>query len=232
MRGLEEEWGEVLEVLNRLSSVYDRVNRWISLGSDIRLRSEAVKGRLDGVRLVLDAGCGNGVFTRIALRENRDVEVVMLDALEEMLRIAKGVSQTNTHPIHGVFENLPLRDGIVDRILAGFSIRDATRGEEALRELSRVLKDDGEVLVSDILKPDNKLLRIIIGFYWLAIAPILGLLAVGRRGASVWIIWKTYRRWPRRGELVKTLGRFFREVEIRSRVFSGAFVGRLAKPVH
>ena len=230
MQGLGNDWERVLQALRELSQVYDRVNKWISLGSDVELRREAVRGRMDNARFVLDAGCGNGIFTTIALKENNTIEAVMLDPLEDMLKLAKNISRPNTHPVQGVFENIPFRDGVFDKILAGFAIRDAINGYEALKELSRVLKDDGEVLVSDIMKPDNILLRLAINIYWLLIAPILGVIAVGRRGAKVWIIWKTYRKWPSRRELMKTLGDFFQEVEIRSRLLSGAFVGRLSRP--
>ena len=63
MSGLGADWGRVEETLAEISGSYDRINRFISLGFDLRLRERAlslvgcdVNGR------ALDAGSGPGTF--------------------------------------------------------------------------------------------------------------------------------------------------------------------------
>ncbi len=224
--GLREDWRRVLDALEDLVGVYGRVNRWISLGMDVKLRRDAVAGALVGSKIVLDAGCGDGIFTEIALEENNEIDVIMLDVLQAMLARAKQVSPAQTHPIQGVFEHLPLRMDAINTIIAAFAVRDSVDGEDAMRELTRALKRDGQLIVCDIAKPDNKLYAALIGFYWRFIAPILGLIAAGKKGIRVAAIMPTYRRWPRRAQLIAELRRWFEDVAVMDRLLGGAIIMR------
>ncbi|MDJ0270556.1 MAG: class I SAM-dependent methyltransferase [Aigarchaeota archaeon] len=227
--GLREDWRRVLDALEDLVGVYGRVNRWISLGMDVKLRRDAVAGALHGSKTVLDAGCGDGIFTEIALEENNELDVVMLDVLQAMLVRAKQVRPAQTHPVQGVFEHLPLRMDAIDTIIAAFAVRDSVDGETAMRELTRALKRDGRLIVCDIAKPDNRLYAALIGFYWRFIAPILGLIAASRKGIRVAAIILTYRRWPRRARLVAELRRWFEDVSVKDKLLGGAIIVRAGR---
>jgi len=222
MSGLGEEWGYVLKALTDVSEHYDRVNRWISFGMDVRLRRIAVAGRLTGSRWVLDAGCGTGMFARIALEENPFAEVVMLDPLPAMLRQASGALRG--HFVQAVFEYLPFRPECFERVLLGFSLRDARDSEKATRELSTRLEHGGSLIICDISKPNDRLRAMLFRFYWLLVAPVLGFLASGRRGLTVSAIRKTYDKWPSNDVLAVQLGRFFASVEVHPKMMGGAVI--------
>ena len=222
--GLFEDWREVIDVLESISGSYDKVNRWISLGSDVRLRREAVRNKLNNSKRILDLGSGNGIFTKITLMEKQDLEIVMLDFLISMLKQAKEINKQNTNAIQAVFEHMPFRNGVFDKVIAAFSLRDAVDGEKALEEVARVLRREGSLIVCDIMKPNNKVLQALVGFYWLCIAPLLALFATGLRGLKVWIIWKTYRRWPTINTYIITMKRYFRDYELRKKMLIGAFI--------
>ena len=54
--GLGSYWGEVIDVLQEIIPVYDKVNSYISLGKDSEHRKRAIKGRIKNGDKILDAG--------------------------------------------------------------------------------------------------------------------------------------------------------------------------------
>ena len=54
--GLGSYWGEVLDVLQEIIPVYDKVNSYISLGRDSEHRTKTIKGRVKKGDRILDAG--------------------------------------------------------------------------------------------------------------------------------------------------------------------------------
>ncbi len=224
--GLGEIWPEVIKSLRKLAPVYDRLNRIISLNTDISLRVEGVSGRVGEGELVLDAGAGNGIFTEILLMEQPNVrDVVMLDTLPEML--SKAVEKVNmkvAHPVVGVFEKIPFRANVFDCVLMGFSLRDAMNMHVALSEIRRVTQPNGKLIVVDLGKPDSFLKRIVIAVYWCLVAPLLAFIRLGFVGLNVFSIYKTYRRLPSNREMRNLLKNFFKEVEVREKVMGGVVI--------
>ena len=212
-----------MNVLREIAGKYDQINKFLSLGNDSKLRRDAVRGNLSNLRKILDLGCGNGVFTKIAYEENPELEIIMVDALSEMLHHAKHVEKSKTNVIQALFENLPFREGVFDAVITAFALRDAVDGFKALDEIDRTLKKDGKLIVCDIMRPDNILLDKLVEFYWLVISPLLGMMAAGRQGAKVWVIWKTYRRWPKLRWFVEIMNRKFPKYELKKRMLIGAF---------
>ena len=65
--GLGSYWGEVLDVLEDVIPVYDKVNSVISLGKDKEFRTRGISGRVKQGNVVLDAGSGFGNMSKSAL---------------------------------------------------------------------------------------------------------------------------------------------------------------------
>ncbi|NHI03479.1 hypothetical protein DYY67_1274 [Candidatus Nitrosotalea sp. TS] len=49
--GLGSSWGQVLDVLEQIIPVYDKVNSFISLGKDLEFRERGIRGRVNRGRL-------------------------------------------------------------------------------------------------------------------------------------------------------------------------------------
>ena len=85
--GLGSYWGEVLDVLQDIIPIYDKVNSYISLGKDSEHRNKAIKGRIKKGDFVLDAGSGFGNMSKTAIDvTNGDIRVMLYDPLVPMLK--------------------------------------------------------------------------------------------------------------------------------------------------
>jgi len=143
------------------------MNHFMSLGNDIALRLEAIKNIPQG-SLVLDAGCGPGIMSKIALLEINPKKIVMLDPNKFLLDNIS-IDSSNIEKVLGTFEKLPFADSYFDAVMCGFSFRDAIDFKKAASELARVLKKDGILVLVDLGKPDS-ILRYFF-YVYLAIMP-------------------------------------------------------------
>ena len=151
----EEDWSELQKNLEATIPVYDRINRFATLGQVSRWR-KIVRKKLPDNGLILEVGCGPGSFAE-------DVEgrkLVCLDPIPEMLRIAKirvdkkrderGDSQAEF--IQGTAEDLPFENDIFDIVCTLFSFRDWYDKRKGLSEVRRVLKPGGTLIIVDPAK--------------------------------------------------------------------------------
>jgi len=92
--GLGSYWGEVLDVLQEIIPVYDKVNSYISLGKDSEHRSRAMKGKIQNGDKILDAGSGFGNMSKTALDAvNGEVEIMLYDPLLPMIKKFQNLHQ-------------------------------------------------------------------------------------------------------------------------------------------
>ena len=219
-------WTEVIEVLRTIIPVYDRVNRVISLGKDEQYRIQGIRGRVMPGNIILDAGSGYGNMSRLALAEARgDAKVVVYDPLLEMLANVKNYllgSQTALYS--GVFEYMPFREGIFDAVLCGYSLRDSIHLQQAIAEMHRVLKAGGRLVIIDLGKPDNRILRSMVSIYLKYFLGIFAYLAAGKPGLKFKTLYGTYVRWPKNSELESMLKQKFSHVQFKRGMMGGAVI--------
>lgn len=104
----------------------------------------AALGDLGGAR-VLDAGCGKGRYAALLKRRHPTADVTALDVSAEMLRHVPAGIATVQHSLL----DLPFPDDHFDAILCVEALEHAVRIGEAVRELGRVLKPGGTLVVID-----------------------------------------------------------------------------------
>jgi demethylmenaquinone methyltransferase/2-methoxy-6-polyprenyl-1,4-benzoquinol methylase len=221
-------WTEVIEVLRVVIPVYDRVNRVISLGKDEEYRLRGITGRVMPGNIILDAGSGYGNMSRLALLEaNGDAKVVMYDPLLEMLSNVKNylLGAHDTAALYsGVFEYMPFREGTFDVVLCGFSLRDSIHLQQAITEMHRILKNGGRLIIIDLGKPDNRILRAMVSLYLKYFLGIFAYLAAGRAGLKFKTLYGTYVRWPKNSELESMLKEKFSHVQFERGMMGGAVI--------
>ncbi len=228
MPGLGEDWWRVIRALRGVSDFYRSLNSAISLGMDRSLRREAVKGEVDSGP-ILDAGAGDGSLTETILEENPGADrVVMLDFLEDMLRRSR---LDSVDRVIGVFENLPFREDAFKVLTTSFALRDSRDMIKTINEFSRVLRSDGKYIILDLGKPRNPLARLLYGFYWRVLAPMIAVMRLGVKGRLAAEIYPTYRKLPTNKDLEEILSRFFTHVELREKFLGGVIIVRAFNPI-
>jgi ubiquinone/menaquinone biosynthesis C-methylase UbiE len=120
---------------------------------DVIARIKAAVLHKGGRIRVLDVGCGPGILT-VALTPFVD-EIVALDLTPEMIIRAKKRGEelglTNIRFEVGRAEELPFDDGYFDVVVTRLMLHHLLSPATAVKEMTRVLRKDGFVVVADIV---------------------------------------------------------------------------------
>ncbi|WP_026733954.1 class I SAM-dependent methyltransferase [Fischerella sp. PCC 9605] len=110
---------------------------------------------------VLDIGCGTGEFERLLLTENPQQMITGVDISEEMLLVAKQKCRAypNVSFLTASASALPFANNSFDVIVSASTFHYFDDPETSLKEMRRVLKPDGKVVILDWCK-DYLLCRI------------------------------------------------------------------------
>lgn len=230
--GLEDRWGHVVDVLRDIIPVYDKVNTYISLGHDKEYRRNGIRGAVNEDNAILDAGSGFGNMSKTAMDLCDNLSIVMYDPLLPMLRNTLNIFENVPDMANGIFEHLPFRDKTFDVVMCGYSLRDAISLRVAVGELYRVTKDGGRLIVVDLGKPDNRIIRTGVSFYLRVILPVLALMAGGQLGLKFATLYDTYRKWPTNNALKDILLEKYDSVQFQKGMMGGAVMVVAYKSSH
>jgi demethylmenaquinone methyltransferase/2-methoxy-6-polyprenyl-1,4-benzoquinol methylase len=161
---------------------YDLANHLLSCGCDFLWRKRAARIVSEwNPKNVVDLAAGTGDLTVALEKALPGSEVTAADFSEEMLAIAKlkGVRRVVTADAL----SLPFGDRSFDCVTIAFGLRNITDWSRALREMSRILSDNGHVLIMDFSLPQGPILRGPYRFYLHRLLPIFGSLLTGKKSA-------------------------------------------------
>ena len=156
---------------------YDRMNHLMTLRLDKLWRKRAVRG-LHGH--VLDVACGTGDMVVELLK--READVTGADLSQEMLAIAKQKAPSATYMVADA-EHLPFEDASFDAVTCAFGVRNFVHLEQGLKEMLRVLKPGGRMVILELATPDSPIIRPFYNLYTRRIIPWLGQRLAGSRKA-------------------------------------------------
>ncbi|WP_433329609.1 demethylmenaquinone methyltransferase [Spirillospora sp. CA-294931] len=157
---LDKQPADVAAMFDRTADRYDLLNSLMTGGLDRRWRHEVVRavGARRGER-VLDLAAGTGTSS-VPFAE-AGAETVACDFSLGMLRVGmqrqrdvRGLSF-----VAGDALRLPFADASFDAVTISFGLRNVSDTGKALRELRRVTKPGGRLLVCEVSHPTNPLLR-------------------------------------------------------------------------
>lgn len=176
---------QVRAMFDRIAGFYDRLNTVMTAGLHHRWRRRA--GELTGLSpggRALDVATGTGDLAfELAHRVAPGGEVIGADFSEKMLNIArtKAARQDSTRAsIRFEYANalmLPFGDSEFDAATVGFGVRNFSDLEQGLRELARVVRPGGRVVVLEITTPQRPPLSTFFSLWFDRVVPLLGRLA-------------------------------------------------------
>jgi ubiquinone/menaquinone biosynthesis C-methylase UbiE len=138
-------WSRAFDDIPKNKGDTEAANRYFSVRNFRFLRKEVLR-LLGDVRqkAVLDVGCGTGHFAQPLAGKNF---VAGVDISWEMTRFARNKSLA---AVMASAERLPFEEGCFDIVLANSVIQLIPAGETFIRELVRVAKPGGRVIISTI----------------------------------------------------------------------------------
>jgi len=165
-------------MFNAISPKYDFLNHFLSLGIDILWRKKAIRLlKKDNPRFILDVATGTGDFAIEALALKPE-QIIGVDISTGMLEIGrKKMTSKGYHQIQlmeGDSENLPFEENKFDAAIVGFGVRNFENLEKGLKEILRVLKPGGKLVVLEFSKPRAFPFKQLYSFYFTHILPRIG----------------------------------------------------------
>lgn len=146
-------------------------------GDDL-LRARAIMALVRPPLRVADIGTGTGILALELARQGLDV--VGIDRSEAMLEAARQKWALEAGDARGRIEfkagdahALPLGDASVDAAFAHMVLHSLEEPERAVREMARVVRPGGRVVVVDFLAHDHTWMEQELGLLWLGFAPEL-----------------------------------------------------------
>ena len=98
---------------------------------------------------VLDVGCGTGVLLGAIGKAHPGAQLTGIDPVVEMLQVARRRLPTTVSLAVGWAERLPYADGAFDVVVSCNMFHYVRRPIPALREMQRVLRPGGELVITD-----------------------------------------------------------------------------------
>ena len=170
----KEKSKKVQTMFNNIASKYDFLNKVLSLKLDSSWRNKAIK--MVGIEAndkVLDLACGTGDMM-IAIKKNHpDSKVFGADFSVNMLTINKKkipdsvLSAADAH-------FLPYKNNSFNKVTISFGFRNVADKSQGLKELYRVLDNNGRICILELTQPENRFINAIYKLYFKKLLPYIG----------------------------------------------------------
>lgn len=185
----------VREMFGEISPKYDFLNHFLSGGTDRYWRWQTVRTvKPEGDAPILDVCTGTGDLAIAWWKKaRRKVPVIGSDFTHEMLTraIPKGEklrrkvkSAAPLTFLEADAQNLPFVDDRFQIVSVAFGLRNIADTERGLREMIRVCRPNGRVVVLEFSMPRNRVIRGVYSWYFKRVLPKLGQLISRNKQAA------------------------------------------------
>lgn len=220
--------GEVAGMFSRVAAGYDRTNAVLSVGNDALWRIATVRAVAPkpGQR-ILDLAAGTGTSSVALARSGASVTAA--DFSEGML--AEG---RRRHPgiefVQADAEQLPFADDEFDAVTISFGLRNVEHPQAALREMYRVMRPGGRLVICEFSRPPVAIIRAGYAAYMRYLLPAVTRVASSDPAAYGYLR-DSIRAWPDQATLSQWIrGVGFTRVAHRDLTFGVVALHRGRKP--
>jgi demethylmenaquinone methyltransferase/2-methoxy-6-polyprenyl-1,4-benzoquinol methylase len=202
---------EVQAMFDRIAGVYDRLNSVMTAGLHHRWRQRAVElAQVGPGSRALDVATGTGDLAFAlgqAIGPSGAGEVIGADFSEQMLQVARrkaaaGAAGMDSAPVRFEPANallLPHATDEFDAATVGFGVRNFSDLDQGLRELARVVRPGGHVVILEMTTPQRRPLSTFFKLWFDRAVPVVGRVA-GDSDAYTYLP-NSVRRFPGPEEL-------------------------------
>lgn len=168
---------QIAEMFDRIAGHYDITNRVLSVGIDMGWRKKAIlQLKNDKPKRILDVATGTCDMAIISCKLLKPEKITGIDISEEMLKLGqKKVEKEGLTSVielqKGDSETINFVDNSFDAVTVAFGVRNFENLENGLREMLRVLKPGGKLIVLEFSKPRIKIFRSLYNLYMSIVAP-------------------------------------------------------------
>ncbi len=193
---LHKDPARVSGMFDQVAKNYDRTNTVLSLGNDRMWRAATTRAVAPRVgQRILDLAAGTGASSVALARSGADV--VAADFSPGM--IAEGERRYRGIPNLSFVEanatELPFDDGEFDAVTMSFGLRNVDDPKKALRELQRVTKPGGQLVVCEFSHPPSRVFNGLYRFYNDRILPVVAK-SVSSNAEAYDYLNESIRDWP------------------------------------
>ncbi len=200
----------VREMFASIAGRYDLLNHLLSGNIDKRWR-RLVAANLSPTLAnpeaqILDVACGTGDLA-LTLKESGVARIVGIDFCRPMLDLAatKAAKGNSLLPfVEGDALSLPFADRSFEAATIAFGLRNLANVEAGIKELLRILKPGGSVVVLEFSKPNVPVLNSLFKFYFTKVLPRFGGWISGSKSAYQYVP-DSVTRFPDQNELAKMM---------------------------
>jgi demethylmenaquinone methyltransferase / 2-methoxy-6-polyprenyl-1,4-benzoquinol methylase len=199
---LQKDPRDVVSMFDAVARRYDITNTVLSAGKDRGWRRATRSAlQIGPENRVLDLAAGTAVSTEELARAGAwcvaaDFSVGMLAAGRER----------NVPKVAGDATRLPFADQSFDAVTISFGLRNVVDHEAALREMARVTRPGGRLVVCEFSTPTNPLLRTVYKEYLMQALPRVARAVASNPEAYVYLA-ESIRAWPAQAELARRIKR-------------------------
>ena len=181
---------QIQAMFNSIAPRYDLLNRLLSIGYDRYWRKIAVREfELFENKKYLDMATGTAdIALEIAKKHPKPSQIIGMDFSISMLKLGhQKISTRNIGKtiklIPGAAENIPLKDHTFDGAISAFGVRNFLDTQQGIREMYRILKPNGKIVILEFSFPKKGLLSRNYRCYFEKILPLVGRIFSGHKKA-------------------------------------------------
>ena len=184
---------ESYKIFDDIAGTYDFLNRILSFGIDVYWRKKMTKKLPQRKNLqALDLATGTADVALTLSKQPQIAHVKGLDLSKEMIAIGrKKVEKANKRGLIsldiGDGTQIEAEDESFDVATISFGIRNFSDPDKSLRDIYRVLKPEGRLLILEFSLPKNRLVRAVYFFYFRNLLPWIGNLVSKHKDAYTYL---------------------------------------------
>ncbi len=180
-------------MFDNIAPTYDRLNRLLSWGFDSQWRTKSIAALgKHSPQDILDISTGTGDFAILTARLLHPVSIIGADISEGMMDVGK--RKVRDEGLDGTISfrredcmRLSFPSRSFDAVTVAFGVRNYENLDTCLRELRRVLREDGHLLILELSTPPHFPMRQLFWLYSHTVMPAVGWLMSRDRKAYAYL---------------------------------------------